>query len=126
MNPKQINATAEMIADEFNKLTLADVYLVFKRAKAGVYGELYDRIDGQIILSWFRKHLNERLEASEERSMQAADRDKYEEEQYFDNNRVRTPRTGNDNFMKNVKNAIEKGCKPIVDDDGHITWVMPK
>jgi hypothetical protein len=69
MGESQIEETAMLILDEYYMLTLADINLVFQRAKKGHYGELYDRLDGAIILSWFRKYFDERCEVAESISM---------------------------------------------------------
>lgn len=61
--------TALMIMEEFYYLNLADINLVFKRAKSGYYGQLYDRLDGQIILGWFRAYAMERSQAAMELSI---------------------------------------------------------
>lgn len=53
MNPNQIFETALMIIDLYPYYTLSDINLVFKKAKIGEFGQIYDRIDGQIILLWF-------------------------------------------------------------------------
>lgn len=69
MGEFQIDETAMLVMDEYYMLTLADINLVFQRAKKGHYGELYDRLDGAIILSWFRKYFEERCETAESISM---------------------------------------------------------
>ncbi len=72
INPDQIQATARMIVEEFGNLTIADVNLIFRRAKLGGWGELYGRLDGQRILSWFGKYLDERCEYCAEQSQSGA------------------------------------------------------
>lgn len=72
MNPEQMNETAYMIMDEYPFLTLADINLVFKRAKMGEYGNLYDRLDGSIIMGWFKTYFTHRLEAAEAESIRQA------------------------------------------------------
>lgn len=53
----------ELIIETYPRLRISDVILIFKRAKIGHYGELYNRLDGPVVLSWFRKYEEERLEA---------------------------------------------------------------
>lgn len=72
MNPDQMNETACMIMDEYSFLTLADINLVFKRAKMGEYGNLYDRLDGSIIMGWFKTYFTNRLETAEAESIREA------------------------------------------------------
>lgn len=69
MSIEQITLTSELIISEYPALNLADVNLVFKFAKIGRFGQIYDRIDGQIILGWFEKYFTERCQLSAERSM---------------------------------------------------------
>lgn len=60
MGAKQIIATARMIADDYYYLKPEDFKLCFNNAKKGVYGKLYDRIDGQIMLDWIERYCAER------------------------------------------------------------------
>lgn len=69
MKDEQITETAEMIFDDYVYLTLADISLVFKRAKRGYYGKVYDRLDGQIILDWFSQYHDERCRAAQDISI---------------------------------------------------------
>ena len=69
MTAGQVMETALMILEEFYYMNLADINLVFKRAKSGYYGQLYDRLDGQIILGWFRAYAMERSQAAMELSI---------------------------------------------------------
>lgn len=62
MNAAQIAETCTMILDDFYAINLADVRLVMSRAKRGEYGQLYGRIDGQIIYRWFAEYFEERCE----------------------------------------------------------------
>ena len=73
MTDNQTQETAMLILDEYFNLTIADINMVFKNAKMGKYGAMYDRLDGQMILSWFEKHLNSRCAAAAELSMREAD-----------------------------------------------------
>lgn len=73
MGDQQVYETSMMILDEYWMLNLADINLVFQRAKKGHYGELYDRLDGAIILSWFRKYFEERCQSAESISMREHD-----------------------------------------------------
>jgi hypothetical protein len=74
MNAPQIMETCAMIMDDFYFLNLADVRLVMSRAKKGEYGQLYGRIDGQIIYQWFAEYFEERSRACSEESIHEAER----------------------------------------------------
>ena len=74
MTDVQTQETAMLIVDSFHALTIADINLIFKNAKMGKYGKIYDRLDGQLILSWFDKHFNERCAAAAEISIREAEK----------------------------------------------------
>lgn len=78
MNAPQIMETCAMIMDDFYFLNLADVRLVMSRAKKGEYGQLYGRIDGQIIYQWFAEYFEERSRACSENAIHEAERAKSE------------------------------------------------
>lgn len=73
MSEGQIRETASFILEDYIYLTLADINLVFKRAKKSFYGKIYDRLDGQIILDWFSKYHNERCIAGADYSINQKD-----------------------------------------------------
>lgn len=66
MDETQIVETAEMIMFDYPYLTLADINLVFGRAKRGFYGQIYNRLDGQIIMTWFREYHDERCRVAQD------------------------------------------------------------
>jgi len=69
----QVKMTVELICEEHYYLNFSDIQLCFKNAMKGKYGELYNRIDGQVIMIWLNKYVEERFEISEERSYQKHD-----------------------------------------------------
>lgn len=74
MTDEQTQETAMLIVDEYYNLNLADINYIFKNAKLGKYGKYYDRLDGQIILSWFEEHFNNRCKTAADESIMEADR----------------------------------------------------
>ncbi len=89
MNDEQTQETAMMIMDEFYNVTIADINIIFKRAKMGRWGGLYGRLDGQMILTWFDNYFQERCKAAADKSILEADKYK------------------NDNFQRH--SVLEKG-----------------
>jgi hypothetical protein len=83
MTDQQTQETAMMIMDLYYNITIVDINLIFRKAKLGQWGQIYDRLDGQIILSWFEKYFNERCRAYAERSMLEADKFKNDKYQRF-------------------------------------------
>ena len=65
MKDSQIDQTAEMIIDEFPSMKIADILFLFKKAKNGEFGQIYEGLDGLKILTWFRQVWNERLDVAE-------------------------------------------------------------
>lgn len=72
MDAAQMYETCRMILDDFWALNSADVNLVMSRAKRGFYGQLFGRIDGQIIYQWFAEYFEERCEACANREVHVA------------------------------------------------------
>ena len=62
MNLKQAEQTATMIIEDFYYLNIADINLVFTRAKKGHYGNLYESLDGMKIYTWFDQYSQERAQ----------------------------------------------------------------
>lgn len=60
MNPAQIQETAEIILERFYFLRMDEIKLCFKNAKAGDYGELYNRLDGAVVMGWLNKYDDQR------------------------------------------------------------------
>lgn len=57
-----IKALAPLIVTTFGELTLEEVAVCFNMAKTGVYGEIYARLDGQVIMGWLRKYVQDKRE----------------------------------------------------------------
>lgn len=65
MTQPQLAQTADMIIDDYGYLKIDDFKLLFTYAKKGYYGQLYDCIDGNVILLWIEKYVNDRINAGE-------------------------------------------------------------
>jgi len=65
LTENQAIETAFMLIDKFSSETIEDFVLMFKNAKSGKYGQLYNRLDGQIIIEWMFKYLEEKAEYRE-------------------------------------------------------------
>jgi len=74
MSDQQTQETAMLIIENYPALKISDINLIFKRAKLGKFGSMYDRLDGQLVLSWFEAYFNERCEAAANMSMREADK----------------------------------------------------
>ena len=60
MKDTQAAQTADLIIEEFYFFKPDDFKLCFNRAKKGLYGKVYDRIDGAVILEWLGRYDQER------------------------------------------------------------------
>lgn len=58
----QVKITAHDIYDSYHYMKLSDINLIFKNARKGIYGQLYESIDGVKILGWFEQYAKERFE----------------------------------------------------------------
>jgi hypothetical protein len=70
----QVPAIAEQLIENYKWESVEDFTLCFRRASAGLYGEIY-RIDGAVIGQWFSRYLDEKYDALEQRKA----KEKYQE-----------------------------------------------
>jgi hypothetical protein len=62
MSAPQIAITCDLILERFGNYKIQDFQICFRKAMAGDYGKLYNRIDGAIILEWLNTYDKERTE----------------------------------------------------------------
>ena len=103
MKSGQIYQTAEMIIDRFPLMKIADVIYLFKKAKGGEFGPLWEGLDGLKILSWFIQVWNERLDCGESISDREHDNMKHEFEEL-----IGSERTCGDTTKKDVLKRINE------------------
>ena len=68
MSEEQINLCSSMVVEEFYMLKMSDLTLLFKRIISGQYGEFYERLSIDKILTFFRTYLDERFDLAGEAS----------------------------------------------------------
>lgn len=76
----QIDECAYLIVLEHKNLAIADLHIIFKKAKTGGYGELYETLSIDKILKWFNDYFNERCDVAGQMTREAHDKIKYQEE----------------------------------------------
>lgn len=76
MSDVQASQTASLYIEQFPMETLEDLVICLKNAKMGRYGKIYNRIDGQLIFTWFREYLEEKYERFEQ--IKRKEKDSYE------------------------------------------------
>lgn len=54
LSDEQIEEIAFEVVNSFYHFTIADIHVVFRRAKLGEYGEFYESIDMPKVMSWFK------------------------------------------------------------------------
>jgi len=69
MSEEQINLCSSMVVEEFYMLKVSDLTLLFKRIISGQYGEFYERLSIDKILTFFRTYLDERFELAADNSI---------------------------------------------------------
>jgi ribosomal protein L24E len=62
MNTNQILETADLICEKYTHSSLEDLIYCFKKIKKGEYGQLYNRLDGMIVLECLAKHEEEKAD----------------------------------------------------------------
>jgi len=68
MSEEQIKLCSQMILNEFYSLKIADLTFLFSKIISGQYGEFYERLSIDKILSYFRKYFDERCNQAEEQN----------------------------------------------------------
>jgi hypothetical protein len=71
-----IDVIVEEIISTFPLLTMADVHVIFRRARNGQYGEFYERLSMPKVMTWFRNYFDERVRTAAEMSIREAERHK--------------------------------------------------
>ena len=71
MSETQMILASQLICEEFYMLKMADLTLLFKRIISGQYGEFYERLSIDKVLTFFRNYLEERFEIAIDQSYRA-------------------------------------------------------
>ena len=60
MDASQVAVTTDLIIEEYPYFQLDDLNLAFRNAMKGRYGEVYNRLDGLVVMGWLKKYEAER------------------------------------------------------------------
>jgi hypothetical protein len=71
----QVPVIADQLIENYKWESIEDFTLCFRRASAGLYGEIY-RIDGAVIGQWFSRYLDEKYDALEQKKAKEKHPDK--------------------------------------------------
>lgn len=79
MSVEQARQTAEMLIEKYYYLKPSELKYCFNNGKMGLYGRIYDRIDGGVFFDWIDQYSKERDEACELHQQKQAGEFKSEE-----------------------------------------------
>lgn len=96
MTDDQIELCAITITQEFYMLKISDITLLFKRIISGAYGDFYESLGVQKVLTYFREYTKERLDIAEQMSI-SSHKDFASDETF--------------NYSDNMKRIIKTGAK---------------
>jgi hypothetical protein len=68
MSEEQMKLASVLICEEFYMLKMSDLTLLFKRIISGQYGDFYERLSINKVLTFFRNYLEERFEIAIDQS----------------------------------------------------------
>lgn len=72
LSDRMIDEIAEEIIGQFGWLNMADIHLIFRRAKLGEYGDMFETLNMPKVLTWFKNYFDERCDVSAQRSRNKA------------------------------------------------------
>lgn len=117
MNADQVKMTAELVAEEFNEVTIADLKLCFNKAKKGEYGILYDRIDGAIVIGWINQYCDNKIGWAVNRSLNAhhhvKDFDSHKRSEQIQSINKKIGDIRNSNNLNNAQQIIDEAKKDV-------------
>lgn len=70
----QIDAISMEVVSRYYMLTIPDVHVIFRKAKNGEFGELYESLDMPKVMGWFSNYFNDRCEAGANISQRESER----------------------------------------------------
>ena len=110
LTERMIDEIAETILNDYFFLTIADIYLIFKRIKTGHYGEFYGSINMPKVCQVFYDYSNERLDLA---AQQSASQIMYEGERTVFNGLTKlqefTQRKINEKTKNSLPNSLPAG-----------------
>lgn len=120
MSADQIKGTAQLIADTFYYFKISEFYFALKCIKKGIYGKLYESLDGMKIMDWLSQYDQQRTEnLPTVQSIQDLDHDAFMAQFYAVNEEGRIIRKiQKDKPKKNVyAETVEKTNKKKIEKD---------
>lgn len=72
LTEQMIEAITDEVIAQYGYLNMADIHLIFRRAKNGDYGDMFETLNMPKVMTWFKNYFEERLQASANRSQERA------------------------------------------------------
>ena len=110
----QIDECARLILSEYWGMSIADINIVFRKAKMGGYGELYESLSLNKILGWFKEYYNDRLNTAGQMAREGHDNYKYKAEKVervTTEARAKMDKAGHEYRLGQLKNKLENRGK---------------
>lgn len=79
MSDYQIADTVDLMLEEYPHYKLDDYKLFFKMAKKGYFGQIFGRIDGEVVLSWLKKYDEQRCVEAQNIAIKEKERKQFEQ-----------------------------------------------
>lgn len=78
LTERQIDAIAREVVADYCFLSTADIHVIFRRARRGEWGELYESLDMPKVMRWFSDYFHERCMVCEEMAIASQASDKWD------------------------------------------------
>lgn len=75
LKDRQIDNIAREVVEEYYMFTIADIHVIFRRARTGEYGAFFESLDMAKVMTWFREYFHERCSIAEQESINSRYRD---------------------------------------------------
>lgn len=81
MDDESAELLAEFILDDYYFMTLADIKAAFSMAIKGEFGKIYDRVDAQVVLGWFKEYSERKMNYVEDKRIIEHSKEKHNKKQ---------------------------------------------
>lgn len=102
MNAQQLKETTRLIAKDFYFLKIEDLKLFSDKMKSGAYGKIFDRLDGNVILTALADYAEQRICKAEE-----INQEKHKALKESENDKVYLLKVG-DNYVRECGDVFEE------------------
>lgn len=115
MNDSQVAFTTDLILEEYPYFKLDDLKLCFRNAMKLKYGNVYNRIDGQIIFRWLKQYNIDRCNLAE--------RDSFNNHKRLLEESQKSEGLFFDNYRKQLEERVRDGDKSATEALKSSNWI---